>query len=97
MTSAYAPGAITPISPDIPSNSPPFDVAAWIAAIGVIPNSTIRENSRAIGSLQENPPTSVPNAILTPAFSALRNDGPWTATRLRSRFPAGESAGAQWS
>ena len=50
MMSAYAPGATTPISPDIPSISAPFEVAAWIAAIGVIPNSTMRENSRAIGS-----------------------------------------------
>ena len=29
------------------------EVAAWIAAIGGMPNSTIRANSRAIGSVHE--------------------------------------------
>ena len=67
------------------------EVAARIASIGDIPNSTMRPNSCAIGSSHEKPPASVPNAIFTPAFIARWNDGPCTATRLRLRLPAGVS------
>ena len=37
----------------MPSISAAFDVAAWMAAIGLIPNSTILGNSCAIESFQE--------------------------------------------
>src|SRR5258708_18857789 len=59
-----------------------------------MPNSTIRGNSCAIGWLQGIPPMSVPNAILTPAFTALRNDVSCSEARFRSRCPSGVSAGA---
>ena len=38
---------------------------------------------------------SVPKAIFTPAFTALRNDTSCSDARLRSRWPAGVSPGAQ--
>ena len=87
--------ATTPICPDIPSISAGSDVAARSAAIGVIPSSTMRGNSWAIGSFQGNPPTSVPNTIFTPAFIAAWKEGPCTSTRLRSRRPWGVSGGPQ--
>ena len=64
------------------SSSAARPVADWIACIGVMPNSTSRANSCAIGSLHTKPPTSVPKAILTPARSALRNDTPCTRHAL---------------
>ena len=71
------------------------EVADRIAAAGDIPSSAIRTNSGAMGSLQGKPPTSVPKTMRTPALSALWNEGPCSATRLRSRWPAGVSSGAQ--
>lgn len=94
IRSADAPAATTPSSPRWPSSSAAREVADWIACIGVMPNSTSRPNSWAIGSVQTKPPTSVPNAILTPARSAFWNDTPCTATRLRSRLPLGVSGGS---
>ena len=72
--------------PRLPSRSAARTVADWIACIGVMPNSTSRANSCAIGSDQAKPPTSVPKAILTPACSAFLKDTSCTATRLRSRL-----------
>lgn len=37
IRSAYFPGLIEPISLECPSKSAAFDVAAWMACIGVIP------------------------------------------------------------
>src|ERR1051326_6667939 len=59
----------------MPRRSAARVVAALIASIGVMPNDTIRPNSCAIGSVHAKPPTSVPNAIFTPAFIAFWNDG----------------------
>src|SRR3954447_12753752 len=50
-TSANAPGAITPRSPFISSNSAAREVADLMASIGLIPNFTIYPNSLAIGSV----------------------------------------------
>ena len=66
-----------------------------MACIGVIPNWTMYGNSFAMGSFQEKPPTSLPKAIFTPAFTARRKEGPCTSARLRSRFPAGVFSGSQ--
>ena len=93
--SAYAPGAITPISPCIPSISAGRTVADRIASKGVMPNLVISPNSGAIGSVHGMPPISVPKTIFNPACTAFLKDCSWSAARARSRLPSAVFSGDQ--
>ena len=69
-TSASLPDSIEPSWSSCPRSCAATIVAERIACIGVMPNFVSYVNSRASLRSHGNPPTSVPNAIFTPFFSA---------------------------